>query len=280
MDKNENGLGCEIVKAINIGKYELIDEYRENYYWLNVDIGYGWSFSNLEVGESQEYSNLNPDGSTRKQENCFRNIKIGDKIVAYESGNTKAITAICEVIKKRDDSNETIVEFVKKTDFKKFLTLKEMKVKDELIDCKIVRGHMGTLIKLEKKYFYIIKGILEDINSMSNYIKEFEKSVNESLNISDKERRRRLGDSTNNMPEKTERTSSVFKRNPDVVAEVLIRAKGKCEKCEKQAPFNRASDGTPYLEVHHKIWLACGGKDTIDNTIAVCPNCHRELHFG
>lgn len=65
--------------------------------------------------------------------------------------------------------------------------------------------------------------------------------------------------------------------NPDVVAEVLIRAKGKCEK---QAPFNGVSDGTLYLEVHHKIWLAKEGEDTIENAIAVWPNCHRELHFG
>lgn len=71
-----------------------------------------------------------------------------------------------------------------------------------------------------------------------------------------------------------------FKRNPDVIAEVLIRADGVCEQCDQHAPFKRASDGTPFLEVHHIIRLADGGEDTVDNTIAVCPNCHRELHYG
>ena len=74
--------------------------------------------------------------------------------------------------------------------------------------------------------------------------------------------------------------STNYQRNPDVISEVLERAKGICEHCEKAAPFMRASDNTPYLEVHHKVRLADGGDDTVENAIAVCPNCHRFLHFG
>jgi hypothetical protein len=75
-------------------------------------------------------------------------------------------------------------------------------------------------------------------------------------------------------------TTAVFRRNADVVAEVLERADGICEKCRKPAPFRRASDNSPYLEVHHKVPLAQGGDDTVENAIALCPNCHREAHFG
>ncbi|WP_256325004.1 HNH endonuclease signature motif containing protein [Nitrosomonas sp. Nm132] len=42
----------------------------------------------------------------------------------------------------------------------------------------------------------------------------------------------------------------------------------------------RKHDGSPYLEVHHKIPLAFGGEDTVVNAIALCPNCHREAHYG
>ncbi len=72
----------------------------------------------------------------------------------------------------------------------------------------------------------------------------------------------------------------VFVRNPDVVAEVLSRAKGICEKCHAPAPFLRKSDGTPYLEVHHIIPLAEDGEDTVENAIGLCPNCHRQQHYG
>ncbi len=81
-------------------------------------------------------------------------------------------------------------------------------------------------------------------------------------------------------PEKIQTLHTIYRRNPDVVAEVLFQAKGKCRKCGKDAPFIRASDKTPYLEVHHTVRLADGGDDTVANAIALCPNCHRKLHFG
>ncbi|MGX5725672.1 HNH endonuclease [Metapseudomonas otitidis] len=71
-----------------------------------------------------------------------------------------------------------------------------------------------------------------------------------------------------------------FVRNPDVIVEVLNRAGGRCESCGALAPFNRRSDGSPYLEVHHKIRLADDGEDTVENAIALCPNCHRLSHYG
>lgn len=75
-------------------------------------------------------------------------------------------------------------------------------------------------------------------------------------------------------------TTTVFLRNPDVVATVLLRAAGTCEACATPAPFLRRSDNSPYLEVHHRIPLAENGPDTVANAIALCPNCHRHAHHG
>lgn len=74
--------------------------------------------------------------------------------------------------------------------------------------------------------------------------------------------------------------TTAYLRNPDVVAEVLLRAAGVCELCGVKAPFLRRSDGTPYLEVHHRVRLADGGADTVQNAVAACPNCHRHEHYG
>jgi 5-methylcytosine-specific restriction endonuclease McrA len=81
-------------------------------------------------------------------------------------------------------------------------------------------------------------------------------------------------------PERIEVTSTAFVRNPYVVAIALERANGSCEDCEEPAPFVRKSDGSPYLEVHHVQPLADNGEDTVENAIALCPNCHRKRHFG
>lgn len=81
-------------------------------------------------------------------------------------------------------------------------------------------------------------------------------------------------------PRRVVRLVQDFERNPDVVAEVLFRAQGCCEGCSSPAPFMRRSDGSPYLEVHHVVRLVDGGDDTVENALALCPNCHRRQHFG
>jgi 5-methylcytosine-specific restriction protein A len=59
----------------------------------------------------------------------------------------------------------------------------------------------------------------------------------------------------------------------------LRNAEGDCQLCGKPAPFmNR--NGLPYLEIHHIIHVSSGGEDTLENTIALCPNCHSMCHHG
>lgn len=76
---------------------------------------------------------------------------------------------------------------------------------------------------------------------------------------------------------KRETTSTSYDRDQNVVEYALRRANGICQLCEQPAPFNR-KDGTPYLEVHHIVYLNEGGSDTIDNVAALCPNDHRKMH--
>lgn len=122
----------------------------------------------------------------------------------------------------------------------------------------------------------------DDITSLidkESFDKDFEAKVAESQSISSQARQKRLS-TASKTPERVPVVSRAFRRNPDVVAEVLARAKGHCEECKLSAPFLRARDNTPYLEIHHKVTLALGGEDTVENALALCPNCHRRLHFG
>jgi 5-methylcytosine-specific restriction endonuclease McrA len=72
-------------------------------------------------------------------------------------------------------------------------------------------------------------------------------------------------------------TSTYFFRNPWVAADAKLRAEGICQLCNNKAPFNN-SYGDPYLEAHHIVWLSKGGDDTIENSVALCPNCHKKMH--
>jgi len=109
-------------------------------------------------------------------------------------------------------------------------------------------------------------------------ISEFEAKVKESLK-NPRDRAARLAKAPRKPGQRLVQTI-VFDRNPDVVADVLSRAKGICELCGKNAPFLRRTDRTAYLEVHHKIQLDQDGDDTVENAVAAYPNCHRKEHHG
>lgn len=116
--------------------------------------------------------------------------------------------------------------------------------------------------------------------SQAEYKVNFENEVNESLDDSLENRQRRLASKTRNKPKVVYRLVHDYNRDPDVVAEALCRAESFCEKCKEKAPFLKRSNGKPYLEVHHIIPLSQGGLDSLENVISLCPNCHREIHFG
>ena len=68
-----------------------------------------------------------------------------------------------------------------------------------------------------------------------------------------------------------------YQRNEYVAEEARRSAQGVCQLCHQSAPFANKT-GQPYLEVHHVVWLARGGEDSLQNTVALCPNCHRKMH--
>ncbi len=109
--------------------------------------------------------------------------------------------------------------------------------------------------------------------------KKLQQDIERSRNDTSEARQERLR-SAPRKPAKTMQAVVRFQRNPDVIAERLHMAQGKCENCKKPAPFHRKTDSTPFLEVHHVIPLADDGDDTVENTRALCPNCHRKAHFG
>lgn len=67
-------------------------------------------------------------------------------------------------------------------------------------------------------------------------------------------------------------------RDDKVRAYVIQRANGCCEYCGEEG-FEMPS-GRRYLEAHHIIALSNQGRDTVDNVIALCPEHHRQAHYG
>ena len=88
-------------------------------------------------------------------------------------------------------------------------------------------------------------------------------------NLSDKELVKRAGC--------RRATTDLYEKNVYVAELARRKANGTCQLCEQPAPF-RDRQGHPFLEIHHIEWIAEGGADTIENTVALCPNCHAKMH--
>lgn len=73
-------------------------------------------------------------------------------------------------------------------------------------------------------------------------------------------------------------SSTTYERNVYVAELAKRRANGVCQLCKLPAPFKNKS-GEGYLEDHHIVRLSEGGADTVENAVALCPNCHRKMHI-
>lgn len=82
----------------------------------------------------------------------------------------------------------------------------------------------------------------------------------------------------NHFPDRAKVIAQVIKRNNRVRAYAINRAKGKCEYCNVQGFIT--TNGGYYVEAHHIIALCDSGSDTVDNVIALCPQHHRQAHYG
>lgn len=82
----------------------------------------------------------------------------------------------------------------------------------------------------------------------------------------------------NKKPGKRNIVTPQYIRSAELAEYIKRKANGKCDLCENPAPFF-TRENIPYLECHHIIWLSKGGEDSIENTVALCPNCHRKMHI-
>ncbi len=79
-------------------------------------------------------------------------------------------------------------------------------------------------------------------------------------------------------PERRTVTGQQIVRNAEIRRRVLERAAGKCEWCGGSG--FRMENGGVFLETHHIIPLSEDGPDSEENVAALCPNHHREAHYG
>ena len=211
---------------------------------------------------------------------CSATSKIGDRILVYITGSLGIISewSVASRPWKTKKYYRCKVQFLR--DIKPPITIDEIRSLNPpwKIAQQNFRGHHSVKIP-NNIYTRICKMRPGALTSYDYEIEKLNIDVKRSQKISKRVRRKRLKNAPRK-PKTIQVLQSMFQRNTDVIAEVLERANGYCKRCGSAAPFVSSATGLPYLEVHHKIRLADGGNDTVNNAIALCPNCHRYEHYA
>lgn len=159
----------ELKEAIKEKYYENEDEIKNkvkivdnsiNYWWLNANPKI-WSFSDLEIGGTVDYTSKNERGNKRKIYKNFESVKKGDMVIAYESTPVKAIVGIGHISKEHDGERIWITKdenLVVPIEYSEFSSLEELKNMEFLVT------HQGSLFKLTKEEYEVIMDIIREQN--------------------------------------------------------------------------------------------------------------------
>lgn len=210
---------------------------------------------------------------------------------AYKKARRTNITAHFLVIREQEKNiTDTVRKLIEALELKECLITISGGIFDSIAPVLLIKLFKNYNVDYEGigsletnsygSFYHCITNVVFDKDNTLESIKLSEDAlINKSYNDTSEARQARLK-VAQKITKKIFSNVTLFNRNPDVAAETLFRANGICQNCKQPTPFKRKSNGQPYLEVHHTIPLSQEGEDVIENTIALCPNCHREKHYG
>lgn len=164
----DNGkLAKSIIDLIDKEEEEVLEEVPvndKNYYWLNANPRI-WSFSNIKIGETIDYTSINSDGNKRKIYRNFTTAKQGDIVLAYESSPRKEIVGLCVV--EKELSNNVIL-FKKIEQFANPIKYKDICNIPELKNMECFVSPQGSLFKVKDEEFEMLNEIIREQNPIVN----------------------------------------------------------------------------------------------------------------
>jgi len=133
----------------------------KSYWWLNANPSI-WSFDNIAVGETVEYTSHTDGGGKRRIYKYFEEAQVGDITIGYDTTPTKAIVAICRVSKAHDGSTiefEKIVKVINPIDLE---LLRKIKGLNEM---EALKAPIGSFFRVTTAEYEIIMELIKNNNS-------------------------------------------------------------------------------------------------------------------
>lgn len=145
----------------------------QQYWWLNANPKI-WSFSEIKIGEEQYYTLLNENGNKRKIYQNFLDVKVGDKVIGYETTPIKQVVALAVISQEEDGSQ---IGFKKEEQLITPIDYNELKGYDDLSNAEIFRNPTGSLFKLTKNEYDFILDLVRERNPILESDKNKERAI-------------------------------------------------------------------------------------------------------
>ena len=136
----------------------------KQYWWLvaSPDV---WKFSDINVGETMEYTLLNENGNKRRVYQNFLDAKAGDMVIGYASTPTLQVVALGEIAKDTDDKH---LYFRKTEQLLNPIDYSIIKNYEELQDMECMAGGgRGTLFKVTEDEYQVLMEIIRKDNPLT-----------------------------------------------------------------------------------------------------------------
>lgn len=134
-----------------------------NYWWLNANPKI-WSYSNIAVGEEQDYTLYNENGNKRRIFKNFLEAKAGDIVIGYEAVPVKQIVALAKITRENDGER---LYFEKTESLATPIDYATVKECPELAEMEFFANPNGSLFKLDKDEYNAILDIIREENPVA-----------------------------------------------------------------------------------------------------------------
>jgi 5-methylcytosine-specific restriction protein B len=161
-DITDNSGLRDTILSLTTGK--PIPQQELNYWWINANPKI-WDFSNISVGEKETYTSHNKEGDKRRIYKYFEEVKPEDIVLGYVSTPNMEIVAICKITQGlHETGNGQGIELLKLKQLKNPIKMSELQNIPELKQCEPIRNNQGSLFKLQKAEYEILRHLIDDRN--------------------------------------------------------------------------------------------------------------------
>lgn len=133
------------------------------YWWLVASPKY-WSFSELKVGDTVDYTVKNAKGNKRRIPANFEAAREGDIVVGYEANPAKKIVALAKVVKA---SNGETITFEKTEELESPIPWAAFKDNEALASMEFLKNQNGSFFKLTPEEYDAVLDLIRRENPAS-----------------------------------------------------------------------------------------------------------------